>query len=255
MVISLKILESRMRNVIGKYESSINTLRLQERSLYFNTLILAEEGSGKTNLACKIRNFVIDSNVQTLYIDFADSQESEIEARYKDEHFNYIQFDESEAFKEQLSTLIAEKKHIYMAVNPNYFSNKRDIKSKLTEVLQTQELLDNYYYFFHDIKNLDGFYTKFEDFLLYMLGFLNLKKYGLTFLAQPHEIFESSHLKLLFTFLYLGKCSNLEYFNTAQFKTLGKNKFFHQYRSAHRTLLFNDIISNIVTINEYDVNE
>ena len=221
-----------MRDVIGKFESSINALKLQERALKYNTLILAEEGAGKTNLACKIRNFVIDSGVATLYLDFADSNVNEIEERYKDVHFNYIRFDESDAFKVELDKLIADKKHIYMAVDPRYFSNKRDITSKLTQTLQTPGLLENYYYFFHDIKNLDGFYTKFEDFLLYMLGFLNLKKYG-------------------FTFLYLGKCSNLEYYNTAQLKTLAKNEFFHQYRTAHRTLLFNNIISNLVTIDEY----
>ncbi|MFA6196932.1 MAG: ATP-binding protein [Sulfurimonas sp.] len=240
-----------MRDVIGKFESSINALKLQERALKYNTLILAEEGAGKTNLACKIRNYAIDNNVATLYVDFADSNVDEIEERYKNEYFNYIRFDESDAFQGELAKLIADKKHIYMAVDPRYFSNKRDITSKLTQTLQTQGLLDNYYYFFHDIKNLDGFYTKFEDFLLYMLGFLNLKKYGLTFLAQPHEIFENPQVKLLFTFLYLGKCSNLEYYNTAQLKTLKKNNFFHQYRAAHRTLLFNNIISNLVTIDEY----
>ncbi|MCX6052870.1 MAG: ATP-binding protein [Campylobacterales bacterium] len=240
-----------MRDVIGKFESSINALKLQERALKYNTLILAEEGAGKTNLACKIRNYAIDNNVATLYVDFADSNVDEIEERYKNEYFNYIRFDESDAFQGELAKLIADKKHIYMAVDPRYFSNKRDITSKLTQTLQTQGLLDNYYYFFHDIKNLDGFYTKFEDFLLYMLGFLNLKKYGLTFLAQPHEIFENPQVKLLFTFLYLGKCSNLEYYNTAQLKTLKKNNFFHQYRTAHRTLLFNNIISNLVTIDEY----
>jgi ubiquinone/menaquinone biosynthesis C-methylase UbiE len=240
-----------MRNVIGKFDSSINALKLEERALKYNTLILAEEGAGKTNLACRIRNYAIDSNVSTLYLDFSDSNIDEIEERYKDEHFNYIKFDESDAFKVELDKLIADKKHIYMAVDPRYFSNKRDITSKLTQTLQIQGLLENYYYFFHDIKNLDGFYTKFEDFLLYMLNFLNLKKHGLTFLAQPHEIFENPQLKLLFTFLYLGKCSNLEYFNTAQLKTLTKNRFLHQYRTAHRTLLFNDIISNTVEIDEY----
>lgn len=244
-----------MRNIIGKYESSINALKLEPRALQYNTLILAEEGAGKTNLACRIRNYAIDSEVLTLYLDFSNSEEHEIESRYKDEHFNYIRFDESDAFLEELNKMIDAKKHIYMAVDPKYFSNKRDIKSKLTQTLQIQGLLDNYYYFFHDIKNLDGFYTKFEDFLLYMLGFLNLKKYGLTFLAQPHEIFENPQLKLLFTFLYLGKCSNLNYFNTSQLKTLTKNKFFHQFRTAHRTLLFNDIISNIVEVDEYDSKE
>lgn len=242
-----------MRDVIGKYESSINALKLEERALRYNTLILAEEGSGKTNLACKIRNYAIDSNVLTLYVDFANSNEDEIELRYKDEYFNYIKFDESDAFKAELDKLIEAKKHIYMAVDPHFFSNKRDVTSKLTQTLQTKGLLENYYYFFHDIKHLDGFYTKFEDFLLYMLAFLNLKKYGLTFLAQPHEIFENPQIKLLFTFLYLGKCSNLEYYNTAQLKTLAKNEFFHQYRTAHRTLLFNNIISNLVQIDEYNL--
>ena len=241
-----------MRNIIGKYDSSINALKLEERSLYYNTLIIAEEGAGKTNLACKIRNYAIDSGVPTLYLDFSNSEEADVEQRYKDEHFNYIRFDESDKFLEELNKLIAEKKHIYMAVDANFFSFKRSVKSKLTQTLQIPELLENYYYFFHDIKNLNGFYTKFEDFLLYMLNFLNLKKYGLTFLAQPHEIFENPQLKLLFTFLYLGKCSNLNYFNTAQLKTLVKNKFLHQYRTSHSTLLFNDIISNTVEIDEYN---
>lgn len=241
----------KIRDIIGKYESSINILRLEERMLQYNTLILAEEGAGKTNLACEIRNYVIDMEVPTLYVDFADSSMEEIEARYKDEFFNYIQFDESDEFQEELDKLIAAKKHIYLAVNPNYFASKRDVKSKLTLTLQKQDFLDGYYYFFHDIKNLDGFHTKFEDFLLYMLGFLNMKKYGLTFLAQPHTTFESQHVKLLFTFLYIGKCSNLDYFNTSQLKNLGKNRFYYQYRTAHRTLLFNDIISNMVKIDEY----
>ena len=68
-----------MSNVIGKYQSSINTLKLDERSLQVNTLIIGESGSGKTNLARNIRTFAIDSNVPTIYIDFADSDESEIE--------------------------------------------------------------------------------------------------------------------------------------------------------------------------------
>ncbi len=244
-----------MRDKIGKYKSSISALKLEDRVLYYNTLILAEAGAGKTNLACKIRNFAIDSNVPTLYIDFSDSHDENIELRYKDEHFNYIRFEESDSFDEELSKLVANKKHIYMSVNPNYFSNKRDIKSRLTQTLQKQELLDDYYYFFHDIENLDGFYTKFEDFLLYMLSFLNLKKYGLTFLAQPHTIFENPQLKLLFTFLYLGKCSNFEYFNTSSLKTLPKNRFVYQYRTDYRTLLFNDIKSNIVQIDEYILEE
>ena len=241
-----------MTQVIGKYQTSISSLKLDARSLSVNTLIIGESDSGKTNLARQIRTFAIDSGVPTIYIDFSDSDIHEIEENYKDDYFNYIRFDESDDFLEEFNTLIAARKNIYMSVNPNYFSNKRDIKSKLTQTLQSQVLLDNYYYFFHDIKNLDGFYTKFEDFLLYMLGFLNLKKFGLAFLAQPHEIFESAQLKLLFTFLYLGKCSNLDYFNTAELKTLQKNYFFHQYRTSHKTLLFNNIIGDIVKIDEHN---
>lgn len=244
-----------MRDKLGKYVSSINTLKVEERVLYFNTLILAEEGAGKTNLACRIRNYIIDNNVATLYLDFSNSEVEDIELRYKDEHFNYIRFDESEEFQVEFNKLVDEKKHIYMAVDPAYFSNKRDIKSKLTETLQIKGLLENYYYFFHDIENLNGFYTKFEDFLLYMLNFLNLKKYGLTFLAQPHSTFESPQIKLLFTFLYLGRCSNFEYFNTANLKKLPKNRFFYQYRTDYHTLLFNDIKSNIVEIDEYVIEE
>lgn len=242
-----------MRDIIGKYESNIDKLKLEERALFYNTLVLAQEGAGKTNLACKIRNFAIDSGVSTLYLDFSNSDACDVELRYKDEHFNYIRFDESDEFQEEFDKLISEGKHIYMATDPNYFSNKRDIKSKLTFTLQHQGLLDNYYYFFHDIENLNGFYTKFEDFLLYMLSFLNLKKYGLTFLAQPHSTFEDPQLKLLFTFLFIGRCPNFEYFNTANLKKLPKNKFLYQYRTNYKTLLFNDIKSNVVEIDEYHI--
>jgi len=117
-----------MRNVIGKYLDTIDALKLEDRMLTHNTLILGEEGSGKTNLACRIRNFVIDNNVPTLYMDFANSHEEEVELRYKDEYFNYIRFDETDDFNEEFTKLIAEKKHIYMAVNPNFFSNKREKK-------------------------------------------------------------------------------------------------------------------------------
>lgn len=240
-----------MRDVIGKYLDTIDALRLEERMLTHNTLILGEAGSGKTNLACRIRNYIIDNSVPTLYMDFANSHEDEVELRYKDEHFNYIRFDESEAFDEAFGKLIAEKKHIYMAVDPAFFATKREKKSKLSSVISQQALLDNYYYFFHDIENLNGFYTKFEDFLLYMLSFANLQKYGFTFLAQPHQTFENPHLKLLFSFLYVGKCSNANYFNTAILKTLKKNKFYYQYRTAYPTLLFNDIKSSMVKIDEY----
>lgn len=244
-----------MRDKIGKFVDTIDTLKLEPRTLEVNTLILGEAGSGKTNLACRIRNYAIDSGIATLYLDFSNSDEADIEIRYKDEYFNYIRFDESEEFQERFKALVADRKHIYMAANPNFFSNKRDIKSKLTHTLQMKELLDNYYYFFHDIENLNGFYTKFEDFLLYMLTFLNLKKYGFTFLAQPHSTFENAQLKLLFTFLYVGKCTHFEYFNTAQLKKMLKNRFLYQYRTDFRTLLFNDIKTNVVEIDEYKIDE
>ena len=240
-----------MRDTIGKYLDTIDSLKLEERMLSYNTLILGEQGSGKTNLACKIRNYAIDNNVPTLYMDFANSHEEDVELRYKDEYFNYIRFEESEAFDAALKKLIDEKKHIYMAVDPHYFAKKKDERSKLSQIISQQELLDNYYYFFHDIENLNGFYTQFEDFLLYMLSFANLQKYGFTFLAQPHEIFENPHLKLLFSFLFLGKCSNANYYNTSILKTLNKNKFLYQYRTAYPTLLFNEIVSSMVKIDEY----
>lgn len=244
-----------MRDLIGSYENSIDSLKLKPRVLTTNTLILGEEGSGKTNLACRIRNYAIDNNVATLYLDFSNSPENEIELRYKDEHFNYIIYDETENFLQEFEALIAGKKHIYMAVNPNFFATKKDIKSKLTQTLQMPQLLENYYYFFHDIANLNGFYTRFEDFLLYMLSLFNLKKYGITFLTQPHTIFENTQLKLLFTFLFVGKCSNLDYYNTAVLKTLQKNQFLFQQRAANRTLLFNDIKTSMVTIDEYVIEE
>jgi len=240
-----------MRDTVGKYLDTIDALKLEKRMLCYNTLILGEQGSGKTNLACKIRNYVIDNDVPTLYMDFANSREDEVELRYKDEHFNYIRFEESEAFDAAFKKLIDTKKHIYMAVDPNFFARKKDERSKLSQIISQKELLDNYYYFFHDIENLNGFYTQFEDFLLYMLSFANLQKYGFTFLAQPHEIFENPHLKLLFSFLFLGKCSNANYYNTAVLKTLKKNKFLYQYRKAYPTLLFNEIVNSIVKIDEY----
>ena len=240
-----------MRNIIGKNIDSINKLVLEERALYYNTLILAESGSGKTNLACRIRNFVTDNDIPTLYLDFQDSHEDEIEIRFKDSNFNYIRFEESEAFDAALDALIAQKKHIYMAVDPEYFSSKKEVKSKLSQTIQKTELLDNYYYFFHDIATLNVFFTKFENFLVYMFGLLNMKKYGMTFLAQPHEMFEDPELKLLFTFLYIGKCSNANYFNTASLRTFPKNQFIYQYRTPYKTLLFNETRCNTVEIDEY----
>lgn len=244
-----------MRNEIGKYKNKISSLKLEQRMLTLNTLILGEEGSGKTNLACKIRNFAMDSNIPTFYMDFSDSFEENVELRYKDKEFNYIQFSETEEFDKEFDKLIKEKKHIYMAVSPSYFSGKKDKKSKLSNTIAKQVLLDNYYYIFHDIENLNGFYTTFEDFLLYMLSLMNMQKYGFAFLAQPHAIFESQSLKLLFSYLFVGKCSNLNYFNTSILKTFTKNMFHFQYRKDHPTLLFNSIESNIVKVDEYILEE
>ncbi len=230
---------------------TIDSLKLEKRILDHNLLILGEQGSGKTNLACRVRNYIIDNDVPTLYMDFNNSHEDDVELRYKDEHFNYIRFEESETFDAEFQALVSVKKHIYMAVDPNFFAKKRNQRSRLSQIISQQSLLDNYYYFFHDIENLNGFYTQFEDFLLYMLSFVNLQKYGFTFLAQPHETFENPHLKLLFSFLFVGKCSNANYYNTAILKTLKKNRFYYQSRTAHPTLLFNDIQSSMVKIDEY----
>jgi hypothetical protein len=241
-----------MRNIIGKYNDAIGSLELKERSLYYNTLILGEHGAGKTNLACRIRDFVIDSNVPTFYIDFSNSDEEEIEMRYKDQNFNYIKYEESDEFDQMLDQLISEKKHIYMSASPSYFDTSvRRKKSKLTQTIQRQELLDNYYYFFHDIESLNGFYAEFNYFSLYMLSFSKLSKYGLTFLSQPHKIFENRHIKLMFTYLFIGRCTNLDYYNTASLKSLVKNRFLYQYRTEFPTLLFNDIKTHSVDIDEH----
>jgi len=244
-----------MRDKIGKFLDTIDTLELKENMLNYNTLILGEQGSGKTNLACRIKNYIVDMGIPTLYMDFADSSEDEIELRYKDDNFNYIRFDEGEEFKGEFHKLIKARKHIYMAVSPKFFSNQKDNKSQLSKTISDPELLNNYYYFFHDIENLNGFYTKFEDFLLYMLSFTNLQKYGFTFLAQPHSIFENPHLKLIFSYLFIGKCSNANYFNTSILKTLKKNKFYYQYRTDTPTILFNEIESHMVKIDEYILEE
>lgn len=237
-----------MQSMLGHYKNSIARLKLEERYLYQNTLILGEEGVGKTHLASKIRNYVIANDIPTLYLDFSDPEVGAIEERYKDEHFNYIRFEESDAFDAAFEALIAARKHIYMAVNPNYFATKRDIKSRLTHTIQKRELLDNYYYFFHEIACLNAFYTRFEDFLLYMLGLLNLKKYGFTLLSQPHETFEDPKLKLLFTFLFVGRCSNADYFNTSDLKNLPRNHYLHQMRMDNKSLLFNMIKTDLVII-------
>jgi len=245
-----------MRNIIGKYNDALGSLELKERNLYYNTLILGEHGAGKTNLACRIRDFVIDSDVPTFYVDFSDSNEEDIEMRYKDKYFNYIRYEETEEFDEELDKLIKERKHIYMSASPTYFdTSKRHVKSRLTKTIQKQELLNNYYYFLHDIENLRGFYVEFGDFLLYMLSFSKLAKYGLTFLAQPHKTFESAHIKLIFTYLFIGKCSSLDYYNTASLKNLVKNRFLYQYRAEYPTMLFNEIKTHSVDINENVIEE
>ncbi len=235
---------------IGKYSSSISALKLDKDVLRKNTLILAEEGSGKTNLASKIRKFAIDSSTPTLYMDFSNPSIDDVEKRYIDSDFNYLRFDESEEFSRSLNALIDARAHIYLAVNPDYFTNKRDKKSTLSQMISNKALLDNYYYFFHEIAQLNAFYTKFEDFLLYLFGLIHMQKFGMTFLTQPHEIFENAQLKLLFSNLFVGRCSNANYFNTAVLKNLGRNRFYFQHRLNHCSLLFNPIKSDIVTIYE-----
>jgi hypothetical protein len=226
-------------------------LELKERTLYQNTLILGEEGSGKTHLANKIRHYVMKNGVPTLYLDFSDPSVEQIEEKFKDaDTFFYLRFEETDAFETALNEAIHERRNIYMAVNPSYFASKKSIKSKLSQVIQKQELLENYYYFFQDIASLNGFYTKFEDFLYYIFDLVNLKKYGFTFLTQPHEIFEDPRVKLLFTFLYLGRCSNAHYYNTAVLRSLKTNTFYYQFRMDNRSLLFNPIQSDIAIIDD-----
>ena len=238
-----------MRYKIGHFQNSISALELKERTLYQNTLILGEEGSGKTHLANKIRRYVMKNNIPTLYIDFSDPSIEKIEAKFKDsDTFFYLRFEESDEFEAVLDKAIEERRNIYMAANPSFFTNKRNVKSKLSRMIQKHELLDNYYYFFHEIESLNGFYTKFEDFLYYIFNLVNVKKYGFTFLAQPNEIFEDSRIKLLFTFLYLGRCSHAHYYNTSVLRSLKTNTFFYQYRTDNRSLLFNQIESDIAII-------
>lgn len=237
-----------MRRKIGKFKSNISNLELVERMLTQNTLILAEEGSGKTHLANKIREYAMDNNVPTLYLDISDPDEEAVESRFKESgRFYYIRYEENEIFDAELKAAIDRRENIYMAVNSNYFSYKRDVKSRLSQTIQLPELLENYYYFFHEISRLNAFYTKFEDFMFYILSLVNLKKYGMTFLTQPHEIFEDQKIKLLFTFLYLGKCSNVNYYNI-NLKTLPPHTFYYQYRQDRRTLLFNVIEGDVVMI-------
>ncbi len=245
-----------MNYKIGKFASSIAPLELKKQSLYNNTLILGEEGSGKTNLASKIREYVIDNSIPTIYLDLSDPEESKVEARYKhcDQH-QYLRFEESESFDTAFSEAIKNRRNIYLAADTKYFTSKRDERSKLSQTIATKELLENYYYFLHDVSLLNAFYTQFEDFLFYILNLIRSKKYGLTFLAHPHEIFESAEIKLLFTFLYLGRYSNIDYYNTASLKDLQRNTFFYQHRLNTRSVLFNQICSDLVTIDESPENK
>ncbi|MDD5051639.1 MAG: ATP-binding protein [Sulfuricurvum sp.] len=240
-----------MKRTIGKFKSSIAKLELQDRVLTENTLILAEPNSGKTHLANKIREFVMESGIPTLYLDFSDPELDQIEERFKHgSDFHYMRFDESDEFNSVLDTAIAERKNIYMAVNPSFFASKRDIKSKLSQMMQKRELLNNYYYFMQDIANVEGFYTKFEDFIFYTFDLVNLKKFGLTFLTQPHEIFENPRIKLIFSFLYIGRCSNAYYYNTTVLRNMKPHTFLYQHRVDNRSLLFNNIQSDIVYIDD-----
>lgn len=240
-----------MKRIIGTFKSSIAKLELHDRVLRENTLILAEPDSGKTHLANKIREFVIANAIPTLYLDFSNPEIDQIEERFKNgAEFFYMRFDESDAFNTSLDTAIAERKNIYMAVNPSFFASKRDVKSKLSQMMQKRELLENYYYFMQEIASLEGFYTKFEDFIFYIFDLVNLKKFGLTFLTQPHEIFENPRIKLLFSFLYIGRCSNAYYYNTTVLRNMKPHTFLYQHRVDNRSLLFNSIQSDIVYIDD-----
>lgn len=237
-----------MKQKIGNIKNSIANLELVEQVIAQNTIILAEEGCGKTHLSNLIREYVMDNDVPTLYLDFSDPDVDAVETQFKkSERIFYLRFEESDAFDTALQEAIARRENIYMAVNPNYFSGKRDVKSRLSHTIQSAELLENYYYFFHEISLLNAFYTKFEDFMFYILSLVNLKKFGLTFLTQPHEIFEDHKIKLLFSFLYLGRCSNTNYYDT-ELRTLPAHTFIYQHRKDRRTLLFNVIESDVVTI-------
>ena len=240
-----------MKRKIGKFKSSIATLELQDRVLRENTLILAEPGSGKTHLANKIRAFVIDSGIPTLYLDFSNPTPDQVEEKFKiSSEFHYMRFDVSDELDAALDAAIAERKNIYMAVSPSFFASKREIKSKLSQMMQKRELLENYYYIMQEIASLEGFYTKFEDFMFYIFDLVNLKKFGLTFLAQPHEMFENPRIKLLFSFLFIGRCTNAYYYNTTMLRSMATNTFLYQHRVDNRSLLFNNIQSDIVFIDE-----
>ena len=115
-------------------------------------------------------------------------------------------------------------------------------------MIQKKELLEHYYYFMQVIVQPEGFFTKFEDFVFYIFDMINMKKFGLTFVSQPNEIFENTRIKLLFSFLYVGRCSNAYYYNTVILRSLPTHHFVHQVRLDHKSLLFNPIKTDIVCI-------
>ncbi len=243
-----------MEKRIGKYQNSIAALKLTERTLYENTLILGETGSGKTHLANKIRDFVIQSGVPTIYFDFFNPDLDKVEDRFKNsEHFHYMRFDESEDFEKRLDEAIDARKNIYMAVDPDFFSSKKEIKSQLSKIIQKEALLQHYYYFMQVIVQPEGFFTKFEDFFFYILDIINRKKFGLTFVSQPYETFENTKIKLLFSFLYLGRCTDAFYYNTAILRSMPQHHFMHQERMNYKTLLFSPIQTDIVVIDTEEV--
>ncbi len=238
-----------MERKIGQYQNSIARHKLTERTLRENTLILGETGSGKTHLSNTIRKFVIDSGVPTIYFDFSNPDPDKIEERFKAcSHFHYMRFDESDAFADAFEKAVDAKQDIYMAVDPDFFSTKKEIKSKLSKMIQNPKLLEHYYYFMQVIVKPEGFFTKFEDFFFYILDIINRKKFGLTFVSQPHEMFENTKIKLLFSFLYLGRYSNAYYYNTALLRNMPPHHFLHQARLDYKTLLFSPIQTDIVAI-------
>lgn len=102
-----------MRYKIGHFQNSISTLELKERTLYQNTLILGEEGSGKTHLANKIRHYVMANGIPTLYLDFSDPSIEKIEEKFKDaDTFFYLRFEESDEFEAALDKAIEERRNI-----------------------------------------------------------------------------------------------------------------------------------------------
>lgn len=238
---------------IGKYKNGIGFFELTDMFLTTNTLIIAEKDAGKTHLGSKIKEYVISRNVPVIHFDFENLDESDLESFYQNE--NYIRFEESEAFEARLNEMIEQKKNIYMSVNPNYFSGLSTIKSKLSETIEKKELLDNYYYFFKNLAYLSNFYDQHADFLFEFFKLLEVKKYGLTFLTQPHDIFIDKRIKTKFNQLFVGKNTQSRFFNTYMLSHLDKHEFCYQYRKDHKTFFFDAIRNEMVYIVPDDYNE